>query len=193
MKKWTIFVTSVAIFVLILVSLSQIVKPKSTNPCDGCHNHTGRYQYLDILENDGRNQIPATIKIGETKSIVLVIENICNTASNTNLSDINVTLISGKGYFSVKNSSYNITTLPVGTAFVWWNITGISNGTDTILISATANNTHKTCLFSDSYSPPPSTIVGSGSVNEPPIVMIPFVGIIAVIIIQIKRTRRSPM
>ena len=136
---------------------------------------------------------PNQLGLVETKSVVLFIENICNTLSYTTLSNVTVTLTSEKGYFSVENSTYNITTLPVGSAIATWNITGVSNGTDTILISASAVNTHKNCLFSDSYSFPPTIEVGSGSVDEPAFVLIPIAGIIAVIIIQIKRKTKSPI
>ena len=53
----------------------------------------------------------------------------------------------------------NIGSLPIGTATATWKITGVSQGSDILLISASATNTHENLRFSDSDSPSYSIFV----------------------------------
>ena len=61
--------------------------------------------------------------------------------------------------------------LPLGTKTATWQITGVSEGFDSLIIRASgANKQHLslTFLFSDSYSPSPSITVGDPSPTSPP-------------------------
>jgi hypothetical protein len=59
----------------------------------------------------------------------------------------------------VNTPTCNIDSLPTGTETATWKITGVSQGSDTLLISASATNTHENLRFSDNYSPSSSFIV----------------------------------
>src|SRR3990172_12729750 len=150
----------VVLGVTIVIVLSLLFAPAasiSSNPCGSCHG--SYYQYLDVREGDGGNQIPATIGLGETKSISVVIENSVNTPNYNVLSSVSVTLSSRNGHFSVTTPISNIGDLSQGTKTATWEIKGISAGEDSLLISATATNTHERLSFSDNYLPAPAIIV----------------------------------
>ncbi|MCW3982489.1 MAG: cytochrome c biogenesis protein [Candidatus Bathyarchaeota archaeon] len=84
------------------------------------------------------------------------------------MSNVAATLSSQNNHFSVSNPTYNIGSLPTGTATASWQITGTSAGTDQLIITVSAVNTHKNVYFTDSYSPNPSiTVTQSTSPTQP--------------------------
>ena len=128
---------------------------------------------LDIVEGSGQNIIPASLQVGQTQTVTVVIENVNNAPRNNLFSSVTVTLTSQNGHFSVNTPNYNVGNLPTGTAIATWRITGISQGSDVLLISASAINTHENLQYSDSYSPSSSITVitnsnpGSTPTTEP--------------------------
>ncbi len=114
---------------------------------------------LDIVEGSGQNIIPASLQVGQTQTVTVVVENINNAPRNNLFSSVTVTLASQNGHFSVNPPNYYVGNLPTGTAIATWKITGISQGSDVLLISASARNTHENLQYSDSYSPSSSISV----------------------------------
>jgi cell division septation protein DedD len=156
MKKTSVAVLFVTLMVIFLLFLSSCTKSTSTNPCGSCHPGKIYSQYLDILEVDSATQIPSAIEIGETQAVSVVVENSGDPGSYSTLSDGSVTLASKSGHFSVSSPTYNIGDLPLGKKTATWQITGVSEGFDSLLITASGiNKQHRTLtfLFSDAYSP----------------------------------------
>jgi hypothetical protein len=156
MKKTSIMVLFVTLLVIFSLFLSSFTKSTSTNPCSSCHPGKIYSQYLDILEGDNATQIPSAIEVGETQAVSVVVENSGDPGSYSTLSDGSVTLASKSGHFSVSSPTYNIGDLPLGKETATWQITGVSEGFDSLLITASGiNKQHRTLifLFSDTYSP----------------------------------------
>jgi hypothetical protein len=168
MKKASYLLLGIVIVIAIILVFAPRVSGKSSNPCAVCHGGKGYYQYLDVLEGNSTNQIPTTINVGETKTVSVAIENTVNTPQYTTLSSATVTLSSQNGHFSVSAPSFNVGNLPKGTKTATWQITGVSSGTDSLLITANANNAHQHLSFSDSYSPNPSINVAQSGPPPPP-------------------------
>ena len=164
MKKTSYLVFAVALLIVFSAGLSQIYA-QSRNPCSSCHG--SYYQYLDVLEGDGANQIPAAINVGETKNLTVGIQNLSNAGLYTTMSGVSVTLTSQSGHFSVKTSTYNIGNFPVGKRTATWQITGLSAGTDNLVITAQGTNIHQSLSFSDAYAPSPSITVAQPSPDMP--------------------------
>jgi len=141
---------------------------KSTNPCATCHND-GRYMYLDILEGDAGNTLPAVINDGQTLAVAVVIQVTGNTSGNNVMSGIHATLASQNGLFKVAVPSFNIGSLAAGaSATAYWNISVLSAGSDVMLVTARGLNSHKNQQFSDSYSPSPTITVNKTAPDVPP-------------------------
>ena len=138
----------------------------SSNQCSSCHGSTYSQQ-IDILEGNAQNFLPATIQVGETQTVRVLIENINNAPRYTQFTGVTATLTSQNGHFSVSSQTVNIGTLYSGTTTAIWQITGFSTGTDTLLISTSATNTHFSLRYSDSYSPSPTINVIPGSASTP--------------------------
>jgi len=171
MKKPSIIVLFITFMIILLLFLAPYTTGTSTNPCGSCHSGKIYSQYLDILEGNSATQIPSAIEIEETKAVSVVVENSGNPGTYSTLSDVSVTLTSKNGCFSVNSSTYNIGDLPLGTITATWQITGVSEGFDSLLITASGvNKQHVTLtfLFSDSYSPSPSITVGHPSPTPSP-------------------------
>jgi hypothetical protein len=147
--------------VLLSVILFIVFSPKaegiSNNPCSPCHPFPfGDYdQYLDILEADSQTQIPSTLNKEETKTISLIVENSGNPGIYDTISGVSLRLTSKYGFFSINSETYSVGDMQLGKKSAVWQITGVSDGYDTILISATGiNDEHRISQFSDSYSIP---------------------------------------
>ena len=138
----------------------------STNQCSSCHGSTYNQQ-LDILEGNSQNKIPTTLQVGQTQTVTVTLSNINNAALNNQLSSVSLTLGSQNGHFSVTTPTYNVGSLSTGTTTATWQITGTSQGSDTLLISASATNTHNNLKFSDSYSPSPTITVAAVATSTP--------------------------
>jgi hypothetical protein len=147
-----------------LVSSAQSASP---NLCGSCHGG-GYSQVLDIREGDSANQLPTTLNVGETKTVVVAVENAVNTARYAALS-VSLTLRSGKGHFLIRNPTYYIGYFPAGVQNAVWQITGTSDGEDQLVITATGRNGHENLAFSDGYSPTPSVVVGTPNPSAPSI------------------------
>jgi hypothetical protein len=169
MRKTSVAVLFVTLMVIFLLFLSSFTKSTSTNPCGSCHPGKIYSQYLDVLEGDSATQIPSAIEVGETQAVSVVVENSGDPGSYSTLSDCSVTLASKSGHFSVSSPTYNIGDLPLGKETATWQITGVSEGFDSILITVSGiNKQHRTLtfLFSDAYSP--SITVGHPSPTPSP-------------------------
>jgi hypothetical protein len=156
MKKTSVMVLFVTLTVIFFLFLSSFTNGASTNPCGTCHPGKIYSQYFDIRKGDNATQIPSAIEVGETQAVSVVVENSGDPGSYSTLSDVSVTLTSKNGHFSVNSPTYNIGDLPLGEETATWQITGVSEGADSLLITASGiNKQHRafTFLFSDTYSP----------------------------------------
>jgi len=158
----------IVLSVILFVVLSTGAQGISNNPCSPCHPipYGDFDQYLDILEIDSRTQIPTSINKDETLTISLAIENKGNPGIYETISSVSLQLNSKYDYFSVNSETYYIGDMPLGKEFAEWQITGRSDGYDTILIRATGINEHGFSQFSDSYSVP--ITVGSPTSSPTP-------------------------
>jgi hypothetical protein len=153
MHKASLLLIAAALIVVAFIFFSPVFS-QSTNPCSPCHG--GYYQYLDILEGNSANQLPTTLNVGGITTVSVVVQNNVNTGLFTALSSVSVKLSSQSGHFSVSVPTITIGTLQKGTVSATWQITALSAGTDNLVISASAQNNHKSnLLFQDSYSPNP--------------------------------------
>lgn len=159
----------VALAVIFILFLSPGTSGRSSNPCSsgpGCHG-SQYYQYLDILEGDSASQIPSAIEVGEIKTVSVVVENSGNPGEYSMMTAVSVTLTSKNGHFSVDSpTTYNIGDLPLDKETATFQITGISEGFDSLSITARGDNKQHLIFvfsFSDSFStlitvghPPPT-------------------------------------
>jgi Cytochrome C assembly protein len=130
----------------------------STNQCIVCHGNAYSMQ-LDLVEGSNQNVFPTSIKVGQTATVSVVIQNINNAPSDNTFSSVTVTLSSQNNHFSVGNPTFNIGYLPTGTATATWQITGSSPGSDTLVISASGITTHESLRYNDLYVPNPQITV----------------------------------
>ncbi len=157
----------------IAVAIALLAAPAdsaSANQCSPCHPgllSTTYNQQLDIVEGNSQNQIPTNIQVGQTQTVTIVIQNINDAARYNQLTNVALTLSSQNGHFSVNTPTFNIATLSTGTSIATWQITGVSAGSDSLLISASAINTHNNLKFSDGYSPSPSITIVSAPTQTP--------------------------
>ena len=165
MHKASCLLLAAAIIVIASIFISPVFSA-STSQCGVCH--AGYNQNLDILEGNAANQLPTTLSIGQTATVTVLIENKVNTPTYTALSSVSLTLSSANGHFTVSTPTYTVGTLQKGTATATWQITGVSAGTDTFVIAATAKNSHQSLSFQDTYSPAPSiTLLAPVSTPSP--------------------------
>jgi hypothetical protein len=158
LHKMTYIIILATISITVSLLAAAPVFSLSSNQCSSFHGSTYNQQ-LDILESNSQNTIPTNIKMGQTQTVTVVISNINNAPRNNVFTSVTVTLGSQNGRFSVNSPSFNVGTLQTGTATATWQITGVSEGSDVLLISASATNTHENLKFQDSYSPGPSIYV----------------------------------
>ena len=161
--SYLLLAVTLAVVIALLASPASSV---STNQCAACHG-TKYNQQLDVLEGNSQNKIPTALQVGQTQTVTVAVSNINNAALNNQLSSVSLTLSSQNGHFSVATPTYNIGTLSTGTATATWQITGTSQGSDALLISSSATNTHNNLKFSDSYSPSPAITVGPTATSTP--------------------------
>ncbi len=160
-SKLILFLSLLAFIVVLLLASSQNSEGKSENGCapggEQCHYHQPPggipvNQFVDVLEEDESTQIPETIDISETKTIKLVIENEIDVDDYKRFKYVDVSLESENDTVEITNPDKRINNMQEGTETLTWEITGKSDGTDTLQFSVHANNQHKNCNFYDSYS-----------------------------------------
>ncbi len=163
------YIVLIATIAIAVALLAAPVFSLSSNQCSSCHGSTYNQQ-LDIWEGNSQNVIPSSVMVGQTATVAVVIQNINNAPPlYDQFSSVTVTLSSQSGHFSVANPNFNIGTLPTGTATATWQITGLSQGSDALLISASATTIHENLHFSDSYaSSPPITIAFNPNLTPTP-------------------------
>jgi hypothetical protein len=162
-KKHTASYFILAVSIVIVISLfAAPASSISSNQCSSVHGSLYNMQ-LDIVEGSSQNVIPSSIQVGQTQEVTVIIENVNNAPRNNLFSSVTVTLTSQNGRFYVNTPTYNVGSLPTGTATATWKITGVSQGLDVLSISASATNTHEKIQFSDSYSPSSSITVTPNS------------------------------
>lgn len=148
---------------LALLLISAVVMPISNNPCAQCHG--SRWQKLDLLEGDANNSFPASLGVGQTANVSVMVHNSADSTlpAYYTMSIVSVTLSSLNGRFSVKSPTFNITNMLPGTAAARWQVTGLSAGVDYFQIDAVATNTHYSS-FADTYDPKEQVTVASAAV-----------------------------
>jgi hypothetical protein len=170
---YLIIAATIAVAIALLAAPAYSV---STNQCSTCHPGLlpGNYnQQLDIVEGNSQNQIPTNLQVGQTQTVTVVIQNINNAAKYNQFTSVSLTLSSQNGRFSVSTPTVNIATLSTGTSTATWQITGVSEGSDALIISASATNTHNNLKFSDNYSPNPSINIAAVPTPTPAPTLIP--------------------
>jgi hypothetical protein len=130
----------------------------SSNQCSSCHGSSYNQQ-LDILEGNSQNLLPSMLQVGQIATVKIAIENINNAPRYNQFTGVTVTLRSQNGHFSVNSPNFNIGTLTTGTAIATWQITGISQGSDALIVSASATNNHFFRLYTDNYTPNPTITI----------------------------------
>jgi len=156
---------------ILLAALSPFLSPQSGNPCAACHGNY--YMYLDILEGDAGNQLPAVLNDGELLTVAVMLKVTCNAPNYRTMSSITATLASQNGHFSVATPTTSVGSLANGqTSKATWQISPVSAGSDTLVITASGRNTHNNCQFSDRYSPDPAIVVNKQAVNLAPTISI---------------------
>jgi hypothetical protein len=156
MHPTSFFIVAVALTIVV----SMFVVPAfsiSSNQCSSCHG-SAYNQQLDILEENNQNSIPTTLEVDQTQSVTVAIQNINNVPMYNQFSSVTLTLSSQNGHFFVHTPVVNIGTL-LSTATATWQITGLLQGSDTLVITASATNTHENLHYSDSYLPAPALTV----------------------------------
>ncbi len=156
LKKTSYILLGVTLSVILFIVFSPKAEGISNNPCSPCHpSPNGAYdQFLDILENDVQTQIPSEIDTEQIKTVSLIIENGGSPGEYDMISDVSLSLSSQYGFFSVDSITHNLGEMAIGKRSAVWQITGLTDGFDTILISGTGTNLHGPSQFSDSYSIP---------------------------------------
>ena len=156
MKKATYILLGVTLSVILFIVFSPKAEGISNNPCSPCHPFpNGAFdQYLDILESDVQTQIPSTIDREQIKTVSVIIENGGSPGDEDKISGVSLSLTSQYGFFSVDYQTYTIGDMYLGKRSAVWQITGLSDGYDTILVSVTGTNQHGPSQFTDSYSIP---------------------------------------
>ncbi len=168
LNKLTILIIAAAVVVVALLFLSP-ARSASTSPCSACHAAQGYSQTVNFLEANAGNQLPTTINVGETKTVTVVIQNLVAKAPiNTGLSSASVTLKSQSGHFSISAATYTIGDFPAGTATATWQITGVTAGADTLVMTFSASNPHMSLSFTDTFAPSPSITVSAPSPTPAP-------------------------
>jgi hypothetical protein len=106
----------ISLSVILFIVFSPKAEGISNNPCSPCHPFpNGDFdQYLDILEADSQTQIPSTLDIDETKTVIVIIENGGNAGIYDIISDVSLSLASEYGFFSVNSQTYNIGDVSLG-------------------------------------------------------------------------------
>ena len=156
LKKASYILLGVTLSVILFIVFSPKAEGISNNPCSPCHpSPNGAYdQFLDILENDVQTQIPSEIDKEQIKTVSVIIENGGSPGVYDIISDVALSLSSQYGFFSVDSKTHNLGEMGIGKRSAVWQITGLTDGFDTILISGTGTNLHGPSQFSDSYSIP---------------------------------------
>jgi hypothetical protein len=122
-----------------------------------------------LVEGSNQNSIPSTIDVGQTLTVTVVLQNINNAPVYSQLSSVTATVSSQNNHFTISNPTYSVGNLATGTATATWQITGKSAGTDQIIITASASNSHGSVFLTDTYSPNPTiTVTGDSLPTEPP-------------------------
>jgi len=152
-----VYIVLVASIIVVVSILTEPTISITLNKCGTCHG-SDYNQQLDILEGNSQNTIPTTLQVGQTQTVKVTIENINNAPRYNQFSNVKVTLSSQNGHFSVNTPTVNIGILST-TAIATWQITGQSQGPDTLLISASAENNHYFLKYVDNYSPNPTITV----------------------------------
>lgn len=158
-------ITYLMIIATIGIVASLLVAPAlsaSSNPCSPCHGTTYNQQ-LDILETNSQTKIPTTLQVGQTVTVSVAVQNTNNAAKYNQLTSVSLTLSSQNNHFTVSSPTYSVGTLSTGTTTATWQITGTSAGSDSLIITASAQNSHQNLQFTDSYSPSPILTVAAAT------------------------------
>lgn len=162
-------ITYLMIIATIGIVASLLVAPAlsaSSNPCSPCHGTTYNQQ-LDILESNSQTKVPTTLQVGQTATVSVAVQNTNNAAKYNQLTSVLLTLSSQNNHFTVSSPTYSVGTLSTGTTTATWQITGTSVGSDSLIISASARNSHQNLQFTDSYSPSPILTVAAAATPAP--------------------------
>jgi len=125
--------------------------------------------YLDILEGDARNLLPARLGDGETATVAVAIQVTTNSPDFKVISAVTATLTSENGLFAVASPTSSLGSLTKGQAArAAWAITSLATGTDRMMITVEGVNLHGPTYYVDSYSPSPSIEVERLAPNHPP-------------------------
>lgn len=155
------------IVVALLLTVSLLAVPAaslSSNRCSTCHG--SKYnQQIDLLESDSRIILPHNLAVGKTANVTVAVENINNSPQYNSLT-VKVTLSSQNGHFKVAKPTYVISNMPTGTAVASWQITGISTGADSLLITAQASNSHFGVVLNDNFAFNPALNVAEANSNS---------------------------
>jgi hypothetical protein len=143
-----LLLTAIAVVAALLVLAPAFAT--STNPCSPCHGAQGYSQTLSITPN----QVPSSLNVGQIATVSAVIKNeVSGTTTFVTLRGISASLNSQNGHFSVSEPTVSAGNLTYGSsATVSWQITGVSAGSDSIVVTANASNRHENLSFTDGFT-----------------------------------------
>jgi ferredoxin len=165
---------------VLAATISPLMQSKSNEPCGGCHG--SYYEYLDILEGDPGNVLPSAIGDPQVLEVTVILKNECNAGSHNVMTSVSASLVSENGHFGVQNDPIALGSLGPGqTKPATWQITPLSAGPDTMIITASGRNSHNNCQFTDHYLPAPVITVNKSAPDIPPSIALshPVPGLIA--------------
>jgi hypothetical protein len=170
MRTSSIVLAIAAVAILVTASVSPLITSRSDSPCAECHA-TMFFQYLDILEGNKSEVMPAFIDGTEVLNVTVVLANLCNAGAEGDqhmIHEVSATLSSQNRSFRVVNPTCWIGDMEPGTVNATWQIYAARAGQDTLIIDAQGINTHSLTQFTDSYSPAPTITVNYTKPNIAP-------------------------
>jgi hypothetical protein len=155
------------VLALLAAAMPDPAESRSQNTCLDCHQNYD--MYLDILENDPGNSVPAELGDGQTLTVAVLIKVTSNTPEYKVMSSVTATLASQNGFFAVVSPLCAVGAISKGqTARATWQIRPMASGTDVMVIAAQGVNLHGPTYYTDSYSPSPSIAVTKAGIDLPP-------------------------
>jgi hypothetical protein len=162
-------IISLLLLTVCLTIVTIIVAPlTSALDTNNCVCHTGTSETFGFLVDNPSNVIPSTLGVGESANVTVVLENnVTGATKNDVLTGVTANLISVNGYFSVSTPTLSLPEINgTGNVMATWTITGVTEGEDSIKMTATAKNNHQNISFNDTYTPYP-TIMITAAVPSP--------------------------
>jgi hypothetical protein len=170
MRASSLLMLIVAASTVTAACISPLITSKSTSTCSSCHASMF-FQFLDILEGDAGESIPAFIDGADVLNVTVVFANLCNAGAEGDehmMHDVSATLASQNRSFRVVDPACWIGDLEPGKSSATWRIYAARAGQDTLVINAQGLNRHSGMQYTDEYLPSPTIQVNYTLPNRAP-------------------------